>query len=247
MTHAGRIRAVILTTQRTGSTSLVVSLGTHPDIECAGEILIGAPDTPVPQVRGHFKNVVRIGNIIRFGAWMPPRRMERFYAGGKARVRAFKVMYNQLKYPFALRYLQNDRAIRVLHLSRHNLLKVHVSRLLMSKRERVQATGPVAAVRTHVDPGQAIASMRKARERHQHFDSLFSTHPRLQLAYESLFEGQGLSEAANAAICDFLEVPRHPMRSKLTKLNPESLQDMVTNYDELANAVARTEFAEFLQ
>jgi hypothetical protein len=37
------------------------------------------------------------------------------------------------------------------------------------------------------------------------------------------------------------------MRSKLTKLNPESLRDMVTNYDELTAAVSRTEFAEFLQ
>lgn len=242
-----RTRAVILTTQRTGSTSLVVSLGTHPDIECAGEILIGAPDRPGPQVRGPLKNVVRIGNIIRFGAWMPARRMARFYAGGQARVRAFKVMYNQLKYPFALRYLQNDRSIRVMHLRRHNLLKVHVSRLLMGKRERVQATGPVEAVRTHVDPAEAIDAMRQARERYERFDGLFGTHPRLQLAYESLFDGQGLSEAASAAICDFLEVPRQPMHSRLTKLNPELLRDMVTNYDELATAVARTEFAEFLQ
>jgi len=246
MMHGSRIRAVILTTQRTGSTSLVVSLGSHPDIECAGEILIGAPDTPKPQVRGRFKMVVRIANIVTSGAWMPGHRMERFYAGGSARVRAFKVMYNQLANPFALRYLQNDRTIRILHLRRHNLLKVHVSRLLMGKRERVQATGPVEAVRTHVDPEQAIAAMRKARARYQRFEALFGGHPRLQLTYESLFEGQGLSEATTAAICDFLDVPRHPMRSKLTKLNPESLQDMVTNYEELAAAVARTEFAEFL-
>lgn len=246
MTHPNRIRAVILTTQRTGSTSLVVSLGSHPDIECAGEILIGAPDTPTPQIRGRFKLVARIGNIIRFGAWMPGRRMEGFYAGGSARVRAFKVMYNQLANPFALRYLQNDPTIRVLHLRRHNLLKVHVSRLLMGKRERVQATGPVDAVRTHVDPDAAIAAMRKARARYERFEALFGGHPRLQLTYESLFEGQGLSEATTAAICDFLGVSRHPMRSKLTKLNPESLQDMVTNYDELSAAIARTEFAEFL-
>jgi hypothetical protein len=242
-----RIRAVILTTQRTGSTSLVVSLGSHPDIECAGEILIGAPDAPRPQVRGRFKGVVRIANIMTSGAWLPARRMERFYNGGSARVRAFKAMYNQLANPFALRYLRDDPTIRVLHLRRQNLLKVHVSRLLMGKRERVQATGPVEAVRTHVDPAEAIAAMRKARQRHGHFEAIFSGHPRLQLTYEALFEGQGLSEATTDAICEFLGVARHPMRSKLTKLNPESLRDMVTNYDELTAAVSRTEFAEFLQ
>ena len=244
--HETRTRAVILTTQRTGSTSLVVSLGTHPDIECAGEILIGAPDTPKPQVRGRFKTVVRIANIVRSGAWMPGRRMERFYAGGNARVRAFKVMYNQLANPFALRYLRGDPTIRVMHLRRQNLLKVHVSRLLMGKRERVQATAPVDAVRTHVAPREAIAAMRRAREQFERFEALFGGHPRLQLDYESLFDGQELSAGTTDAICEFLAVARHPMRSKLTKLNPESLQDMVTNYDELAAAVRHSEFADML-
>jgi hypothetical protein len=244
--HENRVRAVILTTQRTGSTSLVASLGSHPDIECAGEILIGAPDAPRPQVRGRFKGVVRIANIITSGAWLPGRRMERFYSGGSARVRAFKAMYNQLANPFALRYLRDDRTIRVLHLRRQNLLKVHVSRLLMGRRERVQATAPVDAVRTHVSPSEAIAAMRRARERYERFDALFGGHPRLQLTYESLFDGQELSAGTTAAICDFLAVARHPMRSKFTKLNPVSLREMVTNYDELAAAVSRTEFAEFL-
>lgn len=244
---AARIRAVILTTQRTGSTSLVVSLGTHPDIECAGEILIGAPDAPRPQVRGRFKNVARIANIVTSGAWLPGRRMERFYSGGSARVRVFKAMYNQLANPFALRYLRDDRTIRVLHLRRQNLLKVHVSRLLMGKRDRVQATTAVDAVRTHVDPHKAVGAIRRARERYERFDALFGGHPRLQLDYESLFDGQELSAEVTASICEFLSVEPHPMRSNLTKLNPESLQDMVTNYDELAAAVARTEFADMLK
>ena len=243
---AARIRAVILTTQRTGSTSLVVSLGTHPEIECAGEILIGAPDAPRPPVRGRFKAVAKIANIFKSGAWLPARRMEGFYSGGSARARVFKAMYNQLANPFALRYLKDDRTIRVLHLRRENLLKVHVSRLLMGKRERVQATAPVDAVRTHVDPREAITAMRRARERYERFEALFGDHPRLQLTYESLFDGQELSAGTTAAICEFLAVARHPMRSNLTKLNPESLRDMVTNYDELAAAVARTEFAAML-
>lgn len=245
---ASRIRAVILTTQRTGSTSLIVGLGSHPDIECAGEILIGAPDNPSqrPPVRGRWKGVRKIANIVSSGAWMPGRRMERFYSGGSARIRAFKAMYNQLANPFALRYLRDDRTIRVLHLRRHNLLKVHVSRLLMDKRDRVQATAPVEAVRTHVNPGEAIAAMRKARERYERFESLFANHPRLQLTYESLFEGQMLNTVAGAEICRFLEIPQHPMQTRLTKLNPQSLRDMVTNYDELAAVVSQSEFAEFL-
>ena len=37
------------------------------------------------------------------------------------------------------------------------------------------------------------------------------------------------------------------MNSRLVKLNPESLREMVTNYDELAAAVRRSEFADLLE
>jgi hypothetical protein len=246
-TSSARIRAVILTTQRTGSTFLVECLGSHPDIECAGEILIGAPDAPRPQYRGRFKQLAKLASIFTSGAWRPARRMERFYAGGQAPVRAFKVMYNHLSHPFAKRYLAGNRDIRVLHLSRQNLLKVHVSRILMGKRDRVQAFAPVDAVRTRVEPQEAIAAMRAARARYELFDSLFSDHPRLPLTYESLFDGQHLNAETARRICEFLGVAPHAMKSKIVKLNPESLRDMVTNYDELAAAVSRTEFAEMLE
>lgn len=243
---ASRIRAVILTTQRTGSTFLVDCLGSHPDIDCASEILIGEPDSLRPQYRGRFKQLAKIARIFTSGAWRPARRMESYYAGGVARVRAFKVMYNQLAHPTALRYLRGNRDIRVLHLSRQNLLKVHVSRILMGKRARVQATGPVEAVQTRVDPQEAIAAMRAARERYRHFETVFRDHPRLALTYESLFDGQRLRADTAVRICEFLGVTPQPMQSRLVKLNPESLRETVTNYEELAAAIARTEFAELL-
>jgi hypothetical protein len=74
----------------------------------------------------------------------------------------------------------------------------------------------------------------------------FERHPRLQVSYESLFDGPRLQAETGRRICDFLGVAYHRMQSKLRKLNPESLRDMVTNYDELAGAIARTEFADML-
>ncbi len=242
----GRIRAVVLTTQRTGSTFLVECLNSHPDIECASEILIGSPDTFGPERRGRFNRTVKIVNILRRGAWRPGNRMSRLYAGGTARVKAFKAMYNQLANPFALRYLRRNEDIRVLHLRRENLLKAHVSRLLMRKRDRVQTTTPVDVVTTHVDPRQAIFSMRKAQSQHERFEALFAGHPRIQIAYEELFDGANLQAITAERICDFLGVARHRMSSRILKLNPESLRDMVTNYDELEAAVSHSEFADFL-
>jgi LPS sulfotransferase NodH len=241
-----RVRAIILTTQRSGSTFLVDCLRSHPDIHCAGEILNGQPDDPRPPYRGPFKQAVKLMRIVKSGAWRPANRMGEYFAGGHAKVRCFKAMYNQLRRPFALAYLREHKDVHVMHLRRQNLLKVHVSTLLMPKRKQLQATGPVQAVWIKVDPAAAISALRKAQAQYDQFEKAFEHHPRIHLTYESLIDGAQLQGDAARQICEFLGVSQHPMRSQLTKLNPNRLQDMVTNYDELAAAVSRTEFAKLL-
>lgn len=247
MTDAHRVRAVILTTQRTGSSFLVECLASHPQIECAREILEGHPDEPKPVYRGPFRRVVKLTHIVGSGAWRPGHRMEGYFNGGRAQVRMFKVMYNQLARPFALRYLREHEEIRILHLRRENLLKLHVSTLLMPKRRELQATAPVAPICIRVDPVRAIASMRMAGERFERFEEIFARHPLLTLTYENLIDGQSMQAETVRRICGFLGVPPQPMRSSLVKVNPESLRNTVTNYDELAAAVSRTEFAHMLE
>ena len=244
--ESGRVRAVILTTRRSGSTFLVECLRSHPEIECASEILNGQPDDPVPAFRGPWRYVKKWSRIARTGAWMPARWLDAYYQRGSAKVRCFKAMYEQLTRPFALRYVVKNEDIRVIHLRRHNLLKAHISALLMNKREELQATAPTEAVWIHVDPARAIRSMRKARARYERFDRAFARHQRLQVAYESLFDGKYLDADTCRRVCDFLGVAQHRMESRIVKLNPESLRDMVTNYDELAAEVSRTEFADLL-
>jgi hypothetical protein len=243
---SGRVRAVILTTRRSGSSFLVECLRSHPEIECASEILNGQPDDPVPAFRGPFRYVKKWSRIARTGAWMPSRWLDAYYRRGNAKVRCFKALYEQLVRPFALRYVVENEDIRVIHLRRHNLLKAHISALLMNKREKLQATAPTKAVWIHVDPARAIRSMRKMRARYEWFDRAFERHPRLQVSYERLFDGKYLDADTCRRICDFLGVAQHRMESRLVKLNPESLRDMVTNYDELAAEVSKTEFADLL-
>lgn len=244
--ESGRVRAIILTTQRSGSTFLVSCLRSHPEVECAGEILNGQPDDPRPGYRGPFRQVVKAVRILRTGAWRADRFMDAYFRRGTAKVRCFKAMYNQIARPFASRFLIENEDIRVIHLRRHNLLKVHVSTLLMNKRKQLQATAPTETVWIDVNPQRAIASMRKARERYESYDRAFERHPRLQVSYENLIDNNGITEDTRSRICDFLGIAQLPMMSPLVKLNPDSLRDMVTNYDELADAISRTEFAEML-
>jgi hypothetical protein len=188
----GPVRAIVLTTQRTGSGFLVECLDSHPDIHCADEILNGQPDVAIAPARGRVRYLIKFVRIARTGAWLPHFRLEQFYRRNDAPVRCFKVMYNHLARPFVLRYLLSHPEIRVIHLARQNLLKVHVSQLLMQKRTLLEAREPVAAVWVRVDPAKAIAAMRKTAARYKRFDDLFAQHPTLPVTYESLFDGANL-------------------------------------------------------
>jgi hypothetical protein len=159
-------------------------------------------------------------------------------------------MYNQVSVPWTLRYLRRETGIDILHLSRRNLLKMYVSQLLMpTRRNRIwepHTTEPLPPVTTRVEPPAALEHMRRARADYQRFEALFGAHRRLSLVYEDLIDGQRLRADQGRRICDFFGIPDRPMQSSLVKMNPESLQAMVTNYDEMADAIARTEFAELL-
>jgi hypothetical protein len=243
-----RVRAVILTTQRTGSTFLVMALDSHPQIESAGEILVGAPDRLRAPYRGPFpRKVAKTARFVKSGAWLPGSRMRRFFTGGNAPVRVFKVMYNQLGNPFARRYLQGNTNIKVLHLRRRNLLKMHVSQLLLGKRTKPQTRESVPTIRVHVDPQAALTRMRRSRALYEQFEQLFAHHPRLNLTYEEMIDGQAIREEVADRVCGFLGVEKLPMTSALLKVNPDSLGDIVSNYTELTDVLSQSEFADLLE
>jgi LPS sulfotransferase NodH len=248
MNRADRVRAILLTTQRTGSTFLIECLNSHPDIEATGELLIGSPPSYrfQPITKGRLRPLAKAWRFMREGAWMPRRHMDRFFNGGQARVRLFKAMYNHVSNPITLGYLRERTDIRILHLRRHNLLKMYVSRKLMGSGKRVQSWKPLEAAQVHIDPEEALAAMRSVRSRYQYFEDTFAAHPRLQLVYEDLIAQQSIDPKITRSICDFLGVQRAVMKSRLVKMNPEPLVRIVTNFRELASAISRTEFADLL-
>ena len=259
----GKIRdimtqAIILTTQRTGSTFLVTCLESHPDICCLGELLAGSRLFHVPEVVYRFRYGTKAYRFLRSGAWYPTRMLRRYLDEGRLGsmelglrpVMAFKAMYNQIRPPWTMNFLRGRKDLRILHLRRDNLLKTYVSnQLLTVKRDKAwkpHTTTPVAVVSMPIEAAGALAFMRKAVAEYEAHERLFEDHARLALSYETMIDGVGLEAGVARDVCRFLGVAEHPMQSKLVKMNPERLQDMVTNYDELASAVAQSEFAAML-
>ena len=244
-------KAIILASQRSGSTFLQDCLTTHPQIHSVGELLIdGGSNVYVPDLILGSRFVTKTYRFMISGAWYPTRLMTRFFESGERPVKVFKAMYNHIANPWSLGYLREHTEIRILHLRRHNMLKQYVSHLLLA-RKRVKkwephAFQPIPVVTTRVEPGAALDYLRKARAMYEHYDSVFAHHQRLPLVYEKMIDGQVLREDVGRAICDFLGVPPVAMKSRLLKMNPDSLHEMVTNYDELARALKSSEFADLL-
>jgi hypothetical protein len=242
-------KAIILTTQRTGSTFLVECLQSHPQVRCIGEMLAGG-HIHVPDLVYKSRYATKAWRFISSGAWYPTHMMDTFFRTGSEDVKVFKAMYNHINNRWTLGYFRDHPEIHVLHLRRHNLLAQYVSKVLLTvKRDKPwqpHATAPVSVARTVIDPAAALAYVREKRAQYDHFERFFARNPRYHLAYEHMIDGQNLREQDANGVCDFLHIERRPMHSKLIKMNPTYLREMVTNYDELAKAFSATEFRDML-
>jgi LPS sulfotransferase NodH len=244
-------RAIILTSQRSGSTLLVSSLQSHPEILCRGEILIAGIGTPFPRMLETNRHAAKLVRFALSGAWHPTRLMGRFYDVPGPRAHVFKAMYNHLAPPWTRDWLVRQKDIRVIHLQRRNLLKQYVSYLLMGRRREKKGwlpntTEPVAAIRIRVSPDKAIRYFRRMQDTYPRFADLFREHDVLPLVYEDMVDAEQITTATALELCDFLQVSRRPLTTPYIKINPESLRDIVINYDELSAALRPTEYAAYL-
>lgn len=183
-------------------------------------------------------------------AWDPVGILDRHYAREEAPVVAFRAMYNHVDNHRVRDYLVRHSEIRVIHLRRDNLLKQYVSKVLLgAKRERAWQPHtdhriPVVSVR--ISPERAITEMSRVRAAFADFEQLLSGHRKIELVYERMVNGQTLSHEAWSKISELLEIEPAEIGSDLVKMNPHDLRPMVENYEELATALAGTEFERYL-
>jgi hypothetical protein len=257
------MKALIVASQRSGSTFLAKCLNSHSQIRCVYAELLLAFDW-----KDHLTLMWRAGDrleqYLTEGA-IPPKVRDAFRTrkpawasweeleGSElAPVMMTKIMYNQLlTSPSLDRYIMANTDIRVIHLRRDNLLKQHVSNVLnrqSAQHSRLShTTQPVPPVAAHINARKAVLHMRVTRALQNWYVRRLSAHYSVELLYETMIEAGGLSDAASKAVFELLDVPPEPLGADLVKVNPDSLRDIVTNYDDLARALTGTEFEKYLE
>jgi len=213
---------------RSGSTHLVSMLDCHPDISCEHEVFHLSADIPEP---AHV-----LADLYK----------RPFVASGFK----YKYPYQVEVHPGAWSYLLERRdTIRVIGLTRKNLLKIAISRQNLIKMARAYGKhnitkGDEKADKLEVDTSILIEYMEHVAvnikgitEVLDWFDNTITIH------YEDILYSE---RQTTKQILDFLEVDDLDLQSGFKKFTPDGLRDAIANYEDVEKVLKGTKFERFL-
>jgi LPS sulfotransferase NodH len=243
------VNFVVLTSARTGSTWLMDRLNRQPGVEAHGELFLNhARMKPALASLADGKRFIEVRGGPKFTR---PRRVFSYLDAlcRPARIVGFKLMYKQLQnYPEILVYLAVHR-VRVIHLTRRNLLDVVVSEELakLTGVSHALADSSSSIPMVQIDTGTIVnrlAGLRNKPNRVRQLIRLF-INPMLEVTYESLLENDDEFER----ILKYLEVAnsRADAGSSLAKRGVRSHRESIANYDELQRRLDSTPFSHMLR
>jgi hypothetical protein len=158
----------------------------------------------------------------------------------------FQLMYDQLNDYRPLQNWIKGRDISIIHLIRRNALKLLLSRVKSKSTKQYHfAGGNGSTKKVSLDRASVISQLSKIVSKQTEVKQKFPDNPYLEISYERFFSDY-LEESGK--VLTFLGVERDDMEFPqfLKKLNPDSLGDLIENYDEIALTLQGTLYQEFL-
>lgn len=271
--EGGYTRFMILSAARTGSTMLAQALGSSPNVRCYRGIfrdsdslssghdnfdssdLALRSDDPIRFVterifRQYPAAVRAVGFKLHYGELTAvPGLVDRLAGDGALRLLHLR-RRNLLRELVSLKVVQatgvylDDQALKfspakVLKAIRHPLL---AAARLRRRLGVARPVGPSRRAKVTVLPDELYEFAVRTELKAANADELFQEHPRLTVYYEDMVERR---EEVFGEAQEFLGVEPVPLTVTLRKQNPESLNELVANYDELYGAFKGTPQEEF--
>lgn len=243
-------RFVILTTERTGSNLLVSLLNNYEHCFCGGELFnndnIAADRIPwleIPDAERAGLLALRKTDTTEFWHQLCAIGLSKGH-----RAIGFKLMYaHTRRQQTLLETIRADRSIRIIHLTRRNLLRRLVSEQQARATNQWALIGNAArAPRPRVEiSGEAMLKSFQLVEANQMiFNSMFESHPMLRLFYEDL---AARPHEVTARAAGFLGLPQRAPDCAIThhKTGEKDLAQGLAGFDELHGRMLRwTSFFE---
>lgn len=226
-----KTRFLIASRGRVGSNLLLTLLDSHPACRVRSELLSEA--YPLSE------------RLTKKRALHPVDYFEKEAWGGSFGKKAVggKVFYQHLEaYPSVLEALVIDTSVKVLHLTRENILRTHLSKRMAEVTGQwikgdAGAQEPITLSVAELQDAFAWTTAGQARLR-----KLFANHPMMEISYEHLVDK---TKHVLAEAQAFLGLPLQLLNSPLEKQLDKSLPELVTNYVELKAHFSGTPWARF--
>jgi len=230
---------IVLSRSRTGSNLLLNSLKKHPHIQVFGEIF-----------RGGVNDDVKAAVIESAEDYLEKNIFKHY--DKSIRAIGFKIFYQHPVWDRSgnvWSYLQNLDKLKVIHLKRNNILRALVSQKIAFKTDVWKAVDTKDESRAddrkvRLSKEECEAFFEKTRAWEADGDRMFCDKALLQISYEELANDY---QDQMQRVLAFLEVSPVKMQPQTRRQNPESLRELITNYDQLKESFAGSPWQEFFR
>ncbi len=223
-------RFVIFGRGRSGSTLLVSSLDSHPEISCEGEIL-------------------------RFRTYAPAAHLDRILGAQTSPVAGCKLLSYQMRTiqrmppdtPF-LRQLA-AKGVIILHLTRENPVRHAISNILARKSRVYHATDAESERKAaiSVTGSEVVDWIAGSTALADYERAVLRDVPHIPLHYETDLETPSARDETCRRLFTAFGVPYQSPKTQLRKVTSDNLRDLIANYDGLLKYLDQTPYAGLLQ
>lgn len=168
------------------------------------------------------------------------------YEGKAIKLVGFKVFYNHLTHEEWQKFV-SCQDMKIIHLTRQNRLRTVISLEIAFKTGQWTKSGKSSDTkekRVELEPSKLIRRIEQIEQGEADTRQRFRDRQILEIVYEELVQSP---DKVFSSVGRYLGVDGiDPDKIRIKRQNPESLEQLIVNYDEVVSVLRNTRFAEYL-
>lgn len=228
---------IIYTRGRTGSTVLTELLNCHPEMFCDYEIFnLSNTNTSVKYPGLYMKSCAKRASL-----------HHRSVYGCKVKIEQLRDDHKYTELDSLFLKLHED-GWKFIHLKRSNTLEHKISGIISTRTNifHIKKTDQFEHKKFKMDCQLLLDILDYGEVLDEMENKQMDTVPSLKINYEEdLLDNFQHQNTANK-VFNYLGVKEYPVSTKLKKIIPQNLQDIILNYDEMINMLKKTKFVQYL-
>ena len=221
---------IIFTHQRSGSTLLVDLLGSHPKIDCEGELLLDKMFSPMSYITKRQRTSQADG----FGFKLQPHHFT----------------YQNIENPDSFLQELAELKYKTIILKRQNIFRSALSLLYAIKSgkfHRDTRIGGIHSVKVFIDPDELLENIHWIEHNIEALDRYAADYPHLEIIYETDLMDDDCHQNTVNRISDFIGIPRANAETNFVRIMPGDFSTFVRNAEEINEVIGKTKYARYLE